>query len=347
VSEKENKDTSVKDSSIDKTSRTTNNTSALKNADDIMGLRSARKKLLFWRMFTFLSIFVCIGIFASFFYDGKMYKEDYIALITIDGMILSDKERIEDIIDIANDSSAKALIVSIDSPGGTTVASEDLYNAIRKVGNKKPVVSVMGGVAASGGYIVALASDHIIARKNTITGSIGVIMQWPEVHEAMKKIGINYNEIRSVPLKATPSPFHKANDNAVIVMQEMVNESHKWFVDLFSSRRRISPEDANIIADGRVYSGMKALDNGMIDSIGDDNDAILWLNEKHNISKNFPIVEKKDDKNLFEKIASGDSEFSILSFLPYMLSSFGFDVNSNNDGLMIKNTSPRMMFLWK
>ena len=192
---------------------------------------------------------------------------------------------------IADDSSAKAVILSIDSPGGTTTGAEALYEAVRALAEKKPVVAVLGTVAASGGYIAAISADHIVARGNTITGSIGVLFQWTRLEELLGNIGVEMKEVKSAPLKAEPSPFHKADPRAVKAMQDMVDSSYVWFLQLVSDRRGMDEAAARRVGDGRVYTGWQAVENGLVDALGGEEAAIAWLASEHGIDAALPVTD--------------------------------------------------------
>ena len=186
--------------------------------------------------------------------------------------------------------NAKALLIRIDSPGGTTAGSEALYTEIRKVAAKKPVVAVMDTVAASGGYITAIAADHIVARGNTITGSIGVIFTYPDASKLLDTIGVKMEDIKSAELKAEPAPYHPTSDKARAVMQEMVADGFDWFKGLVSERRKIAPDKTAVLADGRVYSGRQAVANGLIDELGGEDEAMAWLAKEKKINDKLELV---------------------------------------------------------
>lgn len=179
--------------------------------------------------------------------------------------------------EIEKSDNASGLIVIINSPGGTVTGSEDIYLAIRKIADKKPVAALMRGVAASGGYIAAIAADQIFASSNTVTGSIGVIYQWPEYVELMNKVGVKMQTIKSAPLKAVPDPSSTLTNEGRIQVELMVKDSFDWFVGLVEKRRPFDMSTATRLADGRVYSGRQALNEQLIDAIGNIDDAKNWI----------------------------------------------------------------------
>src|SRR5690606_37690643 len=124
-----------------------------------------------------------------------------------------------------------------------------------ELSKKKPTVATMGTVGASAAYMAAIATDHIVARRTTITGSIGVIFQFPEVSQLLDKVGVQMDEIKSSPLKAEPSPFHAPTPEARAVIESIVRDSYDWFVDIVAERRGLDRSDALVLADGRIYTG--------------------------------------------------------------------------------------------
>ena len=177
------------------------------------------------------------------------------------------------------------------------MGSEALFEAVRKVADKKPVVAVMNSVAASGGYATAIAADHIVARGNTITGSIGVIFQWPDVSQLMSSIGIKVEELKSGELKAEPSPFNPTSERVRAVTMQMIRDSFDWFVRLVAERRKLAVERVRILADGRVYTGRQALVEKLIDAIGGEDAAVNWLATVKNIPLGTPIIDWKVEKS--------------------------------------------------
>jgi protease-4 len=191
--------------------------------------------------------------------------------------------------EVEENHKAKALILTISSPGGTTVGSEAVFERLRKISNKKPVVSVLGEVAASGGYIAAIGADHIIARGNTITGSIGVIMEYPDLTELLTKIGITVQTIRSSEIKGGPSPFRKSTPEARAAEKVLIDESHQWFRGLVEDRRGLNGSKLDTVADGRVFTGRLALDLGLIDAFGGFDEAIEYLDSLDSIEAKLPV----------------------------------------------------------
>lgn len=271
-------------------------------ADAIAALRSARRTLSRWRTAAFIAIAVAVVALAvaGGIASGTLSKySDHIARVEISGLITGDEKTLELLEKISKEKHVKALIVHIDSPGGTTAGSEAIYEALRAVAGKKPVVSTMGTVAASGGYITAIATDHIVARGNTITGSIGVIFQWAQVQELLKSFGVKMETIKSGELKAEPNLFKEPSPKVREVTRQMVLDSFDWFVSLVAERRKLTKARALELADGRVYTGRQALKVKLIDEIGGRRQAKAWLVAERKISSKLKIVDwKVEDDSL-------------------------------------------------
>jgi len=262
-------------------------------ADTITAERKNRRALSFWRIIAILALMIAfVGLIANNTKTSTRlaHYSDHIARVHINGLITGSQKTIKLLAKIEKSSSVKAVIIRINSPGGTTVGSEALYEAIRQIAAKKPVVAVMDSVAASGGYITAIAGDHIVARGNTITGSIGVIFQWPEVYELLGKIGVKMKTVKSGPQKAEPNMYEPLKDDVRPVLEAMVKDSFDWFVALVAERRKMSKETIYKLADGRVYSGRQAVVNKLIDEIGGEDVAVKWLEKEKKVDKNLKIT---------------------------------------------------------
>ncbi|TCV75812.1 signal peptide peptidase SppA [Neorhizobium sp. S3-V5DH] len=256
--------------------------------------RNLRRKLSFWRVVA-LVFLVGIGfaLYRTAFGEGAGSTVPHVARIEISGLITDDKELLERLERIAESDRAKALVVSISSPGGTTYGGERIFKAIRKVAEKKPVVSDIRTLAASAGYMIATAGDQIVAGESSITGSIGVIFQYPQVDEVMKKVGVSLEEIKSAPLKAEPSPFHPASEEAKTMIRNMVMDSYAWFVDLVADRRKLPRDEVLKLADGAIFTGRQALTAKLVDKLGGDEDIRVYL-ESRGVSKDLPVVDWKE-----------------------------------------------------
>lgn len=266
-------------------------------ADYLVDRRRLKRSIILWRVLAVVAALVFIAALAL--QDDEIaasigYKP-HIARVKVSGLIREDPDREEMLKDITKAKSVKAVILRINSPGGTTIGGESLHRALLKLKKKKPVVAVFSTVATSAAYMVGAASDHIVARGSTITGSVGVILQWAEVTELLNKLGVKMEEVRSGPLKAVPSPFRPLDEAGRELTREMVSESQKWFVDLVAESRSLDPEAVPGLTEGRIYSGRQALELKLIDQIGGEDDAITWLEEKRQVPKDLKVIDWKPE----------------------------------------------------
>jgi protease-4 len=200
---------------------------------------------------------------------------DRIAVLEIDGVISDDVRYLEQIQSFRRDNSVKGFLVVINSPGGVVGPSQSIYRELRRLRDDDvPVVATIGAVGASGGYYVALGADSIYALPGSLTGSIGVIMEIPQVEELLDRIGVDVEVVKSAEFKDTGSPFRPMGPQDRDVLQGLVQDVYSQFVDVVAEERRLPFEEAHRLADGRVYSGRQALEAGLVDQIGNMNDAL-------------------------------------------------------------------------
>jgi protease-4 len=242
------------------------------DSDVIVDRRRIRRKLTFWRVaagLVAIAAIVTAGAIATTSGPVALAASGSIARVNIDGLIRSDQQRVE-ALERLEKSSHAAVIVHINSPGGTTAGSEQLYDALVRLKAKKPLVVVVEGLAASGGYITAIAADHIVARQSSLVGSIGVLFQFPNFTELMKTVGVKVEEVKSSPLKAAPNGF------------ELVKE-----------RRGMDDALLEKVADGRVFTGRQAVELKLIDQLGDEKSAVAWLVSEKKIKSDLPVRDYK------------------------------------------------------
>ena len=261
------------------------------DADYVVERRRLKRRLTFWRVLGVVALVAAVVAAAGRF--DLRRQQDHVAQIAIGGLILDDPARDEAMKEVADDDKVKALLVKIDSPGGTYVGGEALYESLRQVGEKKPVVAIMGTTATSAGYMSALGSDHIVARSSTLTGSIGVILQTADVTGLLDKIGIKSVVVKSGPLKAQPNPLEKFLPAARKATEAIIADYFDMFVTLVAERRSLSREQVLKLADGRVFSGRQAKKAGLVDALGAEPEARKWLSETHKIADSFPVKEVK------------------------------------------------------
>lgn len=282
------------------------------DADAIVDRRRMRRKLTFWRAATVVVVLAAIAGGAALFARGnRITGQDYVARIRVEGLIRNNTERTEALDRLAR-SNAKAVIVHIDSPGGTTAGSEQLYDSLRDLQAKKPMVVVVDGLAASGAYIAALSSDHIIAQDTSLVGSIGVLFQYPNFTDVLKTIGVRVEEIKSSPLKAAPNGFEPTSPEARAAIEAIVVDSYAWFKNLVQTRRQMDAAQLAQVADGRVFTGRQGAGLKLVDEIGNEKAARAWLEKEKNVPASLPARD-----------VSLSPRFSEFSFLH--VAAWGFD----------------------
>lgn len=276
-------------------------------ADDIIDRRRLRRKLTFWRVIAFCVVLV--GLFAISFAslpeDGFGSKSrPHIAKIRIEGTILEDEDLLDVLENVGESEAVKGVILAIDSPGGTTAGGEAIYEAVRELAEEKPVTAQIGTIGASAAYMVAAAADHIVARKTSIVGSIGVIVQYPNVADMLDKLGISMELIKSTPLKGEPSMFGQPVPGAEEMMRAMLLDSYDWFKELVAERRGFSQTEITRLSDGSVFSGRQALEQKLIDGLGGIEAAKEWLTGR-GVDEELKIVEWKKAEPGAELIWAG------------------------------------------
>jgi protease-4 len=270
------------------------------DADQIVDRRRLRRKVAFWRVFAFFAAAIAIIVGIVLFAGRDSFPalaRPQIARVTISGFITDDRDQSEMLDKLAGSDAVKAVIVSIDSTGGATSGGEALYEGLRKLAAKKPTVATIGTFGASAAYMAAIATDHVVARRTSITGSIGVIVQYPEISELLKTLGVGVEEIKSAPLKAEPSPFKPTSEEAKAVLAGMIKDTYDWFVDIVAERRGLARPDAVVLADGRVFTGRQALAAKLVDEIGGEDAAIAWLAKAKGIDAKLPIEDWKPERH--------------------------------------------------
>ena len=265
------------------------------DSDVIVDRRRIRRKLTFWRVVAALGVIAAVvaaGVLASPSARTAITGSNAIARVKIDGLIRSDQARVE-ALERLEKSSAAAVIVHINSPGGTTAGSEQLFDALTRLKAKKPMVVVVEGLAASGGYIAALASDQIIAQQTSLVGSIGVLFQIPNVSDLLKTVGVKVEEVKSSPLKAAPNGYEPTSPEARAALDSLVKDSYAWFRGLVKDRRGMDDATLQTVADGRVFTGRQAVGLKLIDQLGDEKTAVAWLVAQKKVGADTPVRDFK------------------------------------------------------
>ncbi|MCG6114110.1 MAG: signal peptide peptidase SppA [Mesorhizobium sp.] len=298
-------------------------------ADDMIDRRRLRRKLTFWRGAAIVIAAVAVIAAAVWMFQDTATSTSHIAKIRIEGTITDNRELQERIQRIGESASVQGVIVAISSPGGTTTGGEAIFEALRTLSEQKPMVAEVGTLAASAGYMIATASDHIVARQSSIVGSIGVLVQFPDVTELMENIGVSYEAVKSSPLKAEPNPFTPTTDEEREMLRALVMDSYDWFVDLVTDRRALTRQQVLALADGSIFTGRQALERGLVDALGGEEVAKAWLVEQ-GIDADLEVVEWRDRSSsdgLFGIPGIGTLAAWALGFADaeHMMARFGMD----------------------
>ena len=227
-----------------------------------------------------------------------------IGVVEVTGPIISSKKIIQDLKEFMDDDAIKAIILRVDSPGGGIGPSQEIYRELMKNREAKTVIASMGSVAASGGYYIACASQGIVANSGTITGSIGVIMEYANLEQIAEKIGVSPVVIKSGQYKDMGSPMRALKESEKQLFQNLVDELHAQFVSDAAVARDMETDSMAKLADGRIYTGQTAMKLNLVDRIGNLDDAVQWAGQMADIEGELTLVYPKADKmTLFKKLA--------------------------------------------
>lgn len=260
------------------------------DADLLLDRRRLKRRISLWRTLAVLAgaglIFAAIGLRG----EGTLLPGGpHVARLKVEGFIGDDRALATALERVRRDASVRAVIVAIDSPGGSVAGGESLHAGLRRLAGDRPVVAVMGGTAASAGYMVALPAERIFAREATVTGSIGVIMQSVDASEFLRWLGVRVESIASGTFKDQPSPFRPLTDEGREQLRRVVRDLHEQFVAMVAAGRRMPPERVRELADGRIFTGREALALGLVDAIGGEREARTWLAETHDVPEGLPV----------------------------------------------------------
>ena len=261
----------------------------------IIDRRRLRRKLTFWRIAAFCAAagIIVAAVMLSSNGLGDIRQQDHIARIAIEGPIFENKKLIGRIDEAAKSDAVKAIILTVDSQGGTTVGGEAIHEAVKAAAAKKPVVAEIGTLAASAGYMIASATNHIVSRETSLVGSIGVIVQGPNFARALDKLGIDVETIKSSPLKAEPSPFNETTEAERDAIRLIIEDSYAWFVDLIIENRHMTRDEALAVATGAIFTGRQGLKNGLVDALGGEKIVLEYLATRE-IDPELEIIEWKE-----------------------------------------------------
>ena len=285
-----------------------------------------RRRLFLWRIFSFL---LAMSLLYIFFNNPKtnISSQPHIANYTISGLLVDADQILEDLEYLEFEDNVRAIIITVDSPGGTTVSAEEIFLKIRSISSNKPIVVVMKNIATSGAYLFSIGADRIFARENTITGSVGVLLQWARIDQGLEKLGIEMKEVKSGKLKAEPDLFGESDEEAMALTQKIVDETYTWFLNLVKERRKVEDDAISQISDGRIFTGRQALELNLIDEIGGNREAKFWLIENREINTDLEILIYDQNKS------NNFIELSVAKVMDY------FNINSSYGDRLKKNLS--------
>lgn len=244
----------------------------------------------------FLGLFLLL-LFISFIIlllQDNVPLGEKVALIRIEGPIVDSKDTVDQLKEFLKDSSVKAIVLRIDSPGGAVAPAQEIYEEVKKAVLKKKVVVSMGSIAASGGYYIASPATRIFANSGTLTGSIGVIMEIPNIEGLMNKIGVKTEVIKSGEHKDIASIFRKIGKKEREILQGVLDNVHDQFIKAVAEGRKMQIDEVKKIADGRIFTGEQAIKLGLVDEIGNLEDAISVAAKLSGIKGEPIVVEKKE-----------------------------------------------------
>jgi len=267
------------------------------DVDNVIDRRRLSRRVAVWRG---LAIIAAIAAIAGITLTQTGVRGPHVARISVDGAIVADRPLLKLIERLGKTDAVAGVLVSIDSPGGTSVGGERLYHALRELDATKPVVAHINTLGASAAYMTALASDHIVAHRTSLTGSIGVLIQYGTVDRLLERLGIEVSKVDSGPLKAEPSPFGPPDPAAIEALQSVVDDTFAYFLGLVVERRAMPRAKAERLADGRIFTGAQALADGLIDEIGGEDTAIDWLVSERDVPQGLPVrtYRASDDGNI-------------------------------------------------
>lgn len=265
------------------------------DVDTLLDRRRQARRIVVWRAIAFLAVIGAIAGVAALVWEpvGKQR----IARIAVTGAITADRPLLQLIARLKEDDRVAAVLVSIDSPGGTSVGGERLFNALRDLAGEKPVVSSINTLGASAAYMTALATDRIFAQRTSLVGSIGVLIQFGNINQLLANWGVEVRKVDSGPLKAEPNPFEPADPAAVAALQSVVDDSFLYFLELVTTRRNLPEPDARRLADGRIFTGAQALREKLVDALGGEPDAVAWLETERGVAADLPVVTYTPDED--------------------------------------------------
>lgn len=255
-----------------------------------------RRRLLFWRVAAVAAFVLALtGVGGrSLLQGGTLTARPHLVRVRVTGVIGSDVSRQVALIDQAAENRAvRGMILDVDSPGGAVSGGEALHDAVARFAARKPVAVAMGGTAASAGYMISVPAQRLFATRSTLTGSIGVIMEAPDVSSLLDKVGVKVDQLVSGPMKGQPSAVQPLSPEGRQMLQGLVADLFDQFVTMVAQGRHMPVERVRALADGRPYTGRQALALGLIDQIGGEREAKAWLASRLHLPPTVPVEELK------------------------------------------------------
>jgi protease-4 len=265
-------------------------------ADLLAERRRLSRRVSLWRALAVLGVIAALAVIFGRGDMGGLASGEHVLRLRIEGVITEDRRLLEVIEEARTDSSARAMLLVIDSPGGSMAGGEALHGALKRFAEKKPIVALMGGTAASAGYMIAMPAQHVLAREATVTGSIGVLLQSFDISELMARLGVRPDILATGPFKAQPNPFQPLTDQGRAEMMRVLEDLHGQFIAMVVAGRRMDEARVRPLADGRVFTGRQALGLGLIDAIGGEAEARAWLAVQKDVPEALPVrdLEPRD-----------------------------------------------------
>ncbi len=301
------------------------------SSDNLLERMYLKRQLVIWRLVAVgVLIFVLVQL-AEFNSNVSLVGGDFIARFDVSDVIYEDRKRDELLSDIANNDNIKAVIIYLDTPGGTAVGGEMLYKKIKSIASKKPVVALMRTMCTSAGYMAAMGATKIYAMDSTLTGSVGVILQTAEFTGLANKLGINPITLKSGENKAAPSPVEKLTPAQRKIVQGVIDDFYNVFVDIVAKSRNMTTDEVKRVTDGgRIFTGSQAKRVGLIDDIGGEEEALAWLEKEKKIDISSLNIRDMKVKRSQDDVFSSLVESSGLNFL-----SKWFNNSKSLDGLLL------------
>ena len=260
-------------------------------ADLLADRRRLRRRLTLWRALAIIAVFGALALVAALRVPDALPGGQHVLRLPVSGFITEDRRVLQALEDAAKNDAVRALIVAIDSPGGSMAGGEALHTALRRFAEHKPVVAVMGATAASAGYMAALPAQRVFARDSTVTGSIGVLLQSFDLSDLLERAGVRPQVFTSGPLKDQPSLFRPLTEEGRAAVDRVIQDLHGQFVGMVAAGRRMDPARVRALADGRIFTGRQAVEEGLVDAIGGERDARAWLAAERQVPENLPVRE--------------------------------------------------------